>query len=316
MTSLTDGGFVVVWGSYGQDGSEEGIYGQRYNSNGDIVGSEFRINSTTADWQSHGAVTGLVAGGFVVTWESLGQDGSGDGIYTQRYDANGNEIGGEIRINTYSTNHQVSPAIAIASDGSIIVTWASVGQDGNLRGVYAHHYAAESASAHTFTGGDGNDVFIGGGFGDTISGGGGDDQLDGGAGADNPFGSAGDDILVWDSSDATIDGGTGSDTVRVESGDADLTTFAGTITGIEEIDLEADTGANTLTLAVQDVLDISDTDVLTVLGDSGDSVDAGTGWTDGGFDGSGNYIYTQMVGASLATLVVDPDGAVNPDILM
>ncbi len=42
----------------------------------------------------------------------------------------------------------------------------------------------------------------------------------------------------------------------------------------------------------------------------------GTGWTDSGFDGGGNHIYTQMVGASLATLVVDPDVAVNPDILM
>ena len=47
-----------------------------------------------------------------------------------------------------------------------------------------------------------------------------------------------------------------------------------------------------------------------------DSVNAGTSWTDGGFDGGGNHIYTQMVGASLATLVVDPDVAVNPDILM
>ena len=121
---------------------------------------------------------------------------------------------------------------------------------------------------------------------------------------------AGDDTLVWDSSDATIDGGTGSDTVQVKSGDADLTTFAGTIVGIEEIDLEADTGANALTLAAQDVLDISDTDVLTVLGDSGDSVDAGTGWTDGGISG-GFHVYTQ----GLATLNIDTDMTVNPDIL-
>lgn len=108
----------------------------------------------------------------------------------------------------------------------------------------------------------------------------------------------------------------GSDTLRVDSGNANLTTFGGTITGIETIDLEADLGANTVTLVAQDVLDISDTDTLTVLGDAGDSIDAGTGWTDGGFDGGGNPIYTQMVGASLATLVVDLDVAVNADILM
>ena len=59
-----------------------------------------------------------------------------------------------------------------------------------------------------------------------------------------------------------------------------------------------------------------DTDSVAVLGDASDSIDAGIGWTDGGFDSSGNQIYTQMVGPSLATLIVDPDVLVNPDILM
>ena len=150
---------------------------------------------------------------------------------------------------------------------------------------------------------------------DVLTGGAGDDWLDGGAGSDSLDGGDGDDVLVWDSADTTIDGGSGTDTLRVDSGNIDLTTFIGTITGIEMIDLEADTGTNSVTLTAQDVLDISDTDALTILGDTADSIDAGTGWTDGGFDGSGNHIYTQMVGPSLATLLVDLDMSVNPDIL-
>ncbi len=246
--------------------------------------------------------------------------------------------------------------------------------------------AFSSATAHTMTGGAGNDSFIGGNLADTITGAAGDDRLEGGAGGDNidggsgtdtasyegsgsavtidldastasggdaagdtltsienfigssnndtltgdgssnvidggagsdsVYGLGGDDIIVWDAANAVIDGGSGSDTLQVDSGDVDLTTFAGTIQGIENIDLEADAGPNSLTLTVQDVLDISDTDTLTIVGTSVDSVNAGTSWTDGGFDGGGNHIYTQMVGASLATLVVDPDVAVNPDILM
>ncbi len=120
---------------------------------------------------------------------------------------------------------------------------------------------------------------------------------------------------MWDSADTTLDGGSGTDTPQVDSGNVDLTTFVGTITGIEMIDLDADTGTNSITLIAQDVLDISDTDTLTILGDPADSIDAGTGWTDGGFDGSGNHIYTQMVGPSLTTLLVDPDVSVNLDIL-
>ncbi len=90
----------------------------------------------------------------------------------------------------------------------------------------------------------------------------------------------------------------------------------GTILGIEQIDLEADAGANSVTLTAQDVLDISDTDTLTFIGDANDSLAAGKGWTDGGFDGNGNHIYTQSIGAFTATLLVDPDMTVNSDILM
>ena len=97
--------------------------------------------------------------------------------------------------------------------------------------------------------------------------------------------------------------------MRVDAGDADVTAFAGTIQGIERIDLEADAGTNAVTLADQDVLDISDSDVLTVLGDAGDSIDAGTGWTDGGVVGA-YHVYTQ----GLETLNLDIDLAVNPDI--
>ena len=62
---------------------------------------------------------------------------------------------------------------------------------------------------------------------------------------------------------------------------------------------------------MQDVLDISDTDILTVDGDAGDSIAAGTGWTDGGIAG-GYHTYTQ----GLATLLVDTDMTVNADILI
>jgi hypothetical protein len=40
-----DGDFVVTWQSYGQDGSNYGIYGQRYNAAGVAQGTEFRVNS-------------------------------------------------------------------------------------------------------------------------------------------------------------------------------------------------------------------------------------------------------------------------------
>jgi len=81
ITSLPDGGFVVVWTSSGQDGSSWGVYGQRFDSNGNKVGSEFQVNTWTTGWQGDPSITSLSNGGFVVVWESWGQDGSNFGVY-------------------------------------------------------------------------------------------------------------------------------------------------------------------------------------------------------------------------------------------
>jgi Ca2+-binding RTX toxin-like protein len=230
---------------------------------------------------------------------------------------------------TYSESFTIN-----VTDANDVIEGTS-GSD-TLNGTAGNDVILGFAGSDTLNGLAGNDTLDGGVGADSLDGGAGTDTatyinaaagvtvnlatgtgtgdeanlLDGGGGADTLNGGAGDDILVWDAADTDIDGGTGSDTLRVESGDVDLTAFGGIIVGIEEIDLEADTGANTLTLIVQDVLDISDTDVLTVLGDSGDSVDAGTGWTDGGIAG-GFHVYTQ----GLATLNLDTDLTVNPDIV-
>ena len=167
--------------------------------------------------------------------------------------------------------------------------------------------------ADALFGGAGNDDLNGQGGADKLYGEDGNDMLKGQGGADELYGGGGDDTLHWDLADLVVDGGIGTDTLMNDGNDVNLTNFAGTISGIEIIDL-GKPGGQTLTLSAQDLLDISDTDVLSVLGDPADTVEVGTGWTDGGFDGGGNHIYTQMVGVNLATLLLDPDLTANADI--
>ncbi|EGF89942.1 VBCS repeat-containing protein [Asticcacaulis biprosthecium C19] len=52
ITRLSNGGNVVAWESYGQDGDASGIYLQRYDADGTATGVETRANSTTAGAQS------------------------------------------------------------------------------------------------------------------------------------------------------------------------------------------------------------------------------------------------------------------------
>ncbi len=152
----------------------------------------------------------------------------------------------------------------------------------------------------------GNDDLGGGDGNDTALGGAGNDRLDGGPGADAIDAGDGNDLIVWDALDAGLAGGTGFDILGVGQGDLDLSAAGGAITGIELVDMRGGE-ASTTVLSASDVLDVSDTDALTVLGDAGDSLSAGPGWTDGGTDVAGLQTFTQDVGGTMATLLVQPD---------
>lgn len=179
-------------------------------------------------------------------------------------------------------------------------TLAGLGGDDTLTGL---------AGADWLDGGDGKDTLDGGAGADTLIGGNGKDILDGGAGADTLLGGNGADTLTWDALDITIDGGNGQDTLLAGGADIDLTAFGGTLASIENIDTSGDGAANSVVLAAQDILDMSSSGTVTIDGDVGDSVNAGSGWTDAGIAG-GFHVYTQ----GLATIKLDIDMTVNPDI--
>ncbi|RTL17565.1 MAG: tandem-95 repeat protein, partial [Rhodocyclaceae bacterium] len=119
-------GYVVVWRSDGaQDGSSYGVFGQRYDAKGAAVGAEFQVNSEGLGTQYEPAIGSLSDGGFVVVWSSDSQDGSGAGIYAQRYGADGAAVGGEFRVNTSTSSNQYEPAVVGLSDGSFVVAYRS-----------------------------------------------------------------------------------------------------------------------------------------------------------------------------------------------
>lgn len=125
IAGLPDGGFIVTWRSFEQDGSSQGVYARRFDAVGNAVTDEFRVNTFTAGSQADGAVAVFDDGSFVITWTSLDQDGSGRGIYGQRYDSSAAPIGPEFIINTQTENNQQQPSVAVLSDGGFVVTWTN-----------------------------------------------------------------------------------------------------------------------------------------------------------------------------------------------
>ncbi len=137
-----EGGFVVVWSGYGaQDGDGFGIFGQRYDASGAAIGSEFQANSYTTSHQTRAVVAAETGGGFVVTWQSVDQDGSGYGIFARRFDAGGTAAGPELQVNTFGTSHQLLPKIARTGPREYAVVWDSFSQDGSFRGIFGRRIA-------------------------------------------------------------------------------------------------------------------------------------------------------------------------------
>jgi hypothetical protein len=94
-----DGDFVIAWQSFAQDGSNYGVYAQRYNAAAVPQGTEFRVNTHVSDRQESPSVAMDGQGNFAVLWQSNLQDGAQRGVYGQAYNAAGIAQGGEFRVN-------------------------------------------------------------------------------------------------------------------------------------------------------------------------------------------------------------------------
>ena len=143
VACLADGSVVVVWSSYGQDGSFLGVYGQRLSAAGQRLGAEFRVNQTTAGNQRSPAVAALPGGGFVAVWisesyhgtdlatnEPGGPTDSAPGVqlydvvaYGRLYDGTGVALGREFTLSS-NVNVAANPAVCASADGGFVVAWS------------------------------------------------------------------------------------------------------------------------------------------------------------------------------------------------
>lgn len=178
------------------------IQGQRFDAAGNEVGGEITINTNLIGDQTAPSVTVLANGGFVVTWDSDGQDGSDTGVYAQQFEAQLFGTGGADTISdTIGANR-------IDGRGGQDELYGNSGADVILGG----------AGADDLFGGNGGDTLNGGGGGDALTGGAGTDTLNGGGGADDLFGGKGADVLLGGKGADYLRGGAGNDTLTGGAG--------------------------------------------------------------------------------------------------
>lgn len=125
------GNAVVAWRSWGSSGSDDSGYSiqaQRIASNGTLTGSEFQVNSYTANTQSAPSASINTDGNFVIVWESHGSPGNdsqGHSIQGQSFSADGTPAGTQLQINTEIQGGQYLPRVSMDDAGNFLTVWES-----------------------------------------------------------------------------------------------------------------------------------------------------------------------------------------------
>lgn len=111
-------GFIAVWQSVGQDGSQEGIYAQLFAGNGTPAGAEFKVNTATTGAQHRPGVAVLTGAHVVVIW----QNDADNSVRGQLYTAAGVAIGGEFTVSNsdYTSNYGRIPHVTALASGGFV----------------------------------------------------------------------------------------------------------------------------------------------------------------------------------------------------
>jgi hypothetical protein len=106
------------------------------------LGSEFRVNKTTALNQGSPRVSSDALGNFIVVWQSTQSDNSGTDIYSNRYTADGKSLGGQTLVNKNQAGYQSYPSVAMDPAGNYLVAWQALNADGSGPDVYARRFTS------------------------------------------------------------------------------------------------------------------------------------------------------------------------------
>lgn len=141
ITTLADGGFVVVWDSnQNSQSSNFDIYGRRYYASGNPVGAEFVI-SNAANQELFPSVTALVDGSFVVIWQD-NENALQKDIHGRLFRVDGTDS--EFVVSD-ATGTQSNPTVTALADGGFVVAWDD--SQTNSPNIYGRRYGADGIAS-------------------------------------------------------------------------------------------------------------------------------------------------------------------------
>ena len=142
---------VVVWSDDGAASAGRGIFGQRFDIAGGLVGVEFRVDSVQSAPDVIARVPDVAmnaSGASVVVWEVAAGavDTSAVDVFARRYDRAGRALGTRIRVSTAPSHLTAVPAVAVAASGAFAVAWQSDGSAPDTPDVLVRHFSAQGVA--------------------------------------------------------------------------------------------------------------------------------------------------------------------------
>jgi hypothetical protein len=131
----SDGYFIIAWDGDPNRSSLDDVHARRFDPNGSAMDKQFIVNTTLTGAQQSPQVAMNNKGEFVIVWESEIGTTARD-IFARRYESSGQPIGDEFQINTYVTDDQRNPDIALRETGEFVTVWQSDDQDGSGFGIF------------------------------------------------------------------------------------------------------------------------------------------------------------------------------------
>jgi hypothetical protein len=136
------GNFVITWQDL-RNGNYD-IYAQRYNSSGDSLGYNFKVNDDTGTaGQATPAIAMNASGNFVIAWTDR-RTGYWD-IYAQRYNSSGTPLGSNFKVSNalYEYNGERDPAITMNGNGDFVIVWEDFGNILYHSDIYGQMYYSD-----------------------------------------------------------------------------------------------------------------------------------------------------------------------------
>ena len=146
VAAATDGSYLIAWAASDRINLTNSfdVFGRTFTSGGAATSAVFLINNYQYGDQYVPRVSALGLD-FLVTWTSLAQDGSREGVYTRFVHNNGSLTGNEFRANTTTVSQQMHPTVASDGANQFLVVWTSFTGLPNEFDLYAQRYINVSA---------------------------------------------------------------------------------------------------------------------------------------------------------------------------